>query len=101
MAITMQRLADATATIEVEWYGEKAEVRVRPGRINRALFDAVYKTEGVDGLTEQVMAVVEAWDVLGDDGKPLPVTEEVLRDIPLGFIRAILEATVASISDQG
>ena len=39
-----------------------------------------------------VASLIVNWDVLGDDGQPLPVTPALLEQLPLSFINAVVSA---------
>lgn len=101
MTIKRSTMAEATATVTVEWYGETADVVVRPGRLNRELFAIMETQEGFDGLAEQVKTLVERWELVDDEGTELPVSDEVIATLPFGFIRAIVFAAVETVDAQG
>lgn len=99
--IPLRTMADALASIEVEWFGETATVEVRPGRLTRELFQLADSDEPFEGVAEQVKALVARWEVLDDKGKELPVTDEVIAALPFGFIRSIVAAAIATVSAEG
>lgn len=98
--ITLNKMAEATTTIEVEWFGEKAGVEVRPGRLTRELFQMADTDQPFDGLTEQVKTLVSRWELLDDDGTELPVSDEVVAALPFGFIRSIVMGAVATVDAE-
>ena len=38
---------------------------------------------------------IEAWDLLGRDGQPAPITEAVLESVPLGALQRIIREATA------
>lgn len=42
--------------------------------------------EALGDYTEVLSTMVAEWDVLGEDGKPIPISAEVIRDLPLDFV---------------
>lgn len=42
--------------------------------------------EALGDYTEVLTKMVAEWDVLGEDGKPIPISAEVIRDLPLDFV---------------
>jgi hypothetical protein len=101
MAIKRSVMADTTATVEVEWYGETAQVTVRPGRLTRELFAMMDEERSFDALAEQVKQLVVSWEVVDDEGKELPVDDTTIATLPFGFIRAIVFAAVQTVDQQG
>lgn len=45
-----------------------------------------------DKYLECLVDVLVSWDVLGDDGEPVPISYETLDDLPAAFVAAIAEA---------
>ena len=48
-----------------------------------------------DSLVSELLALVTEWDVEGEDGKPLPITEETLRRIDYLLLKEINKAIFA------
>ena len=44
------------------------------------------------GYLDVLAKLLVSWDVLGDDGQPLPVSTQMLEQFPLSFINAIVGA---------
>ena len=99
--IKMSAMAEMEQSITVEWFGETADMVVLPGRVTREMVAGFDAEEATDGIIEQVVTLVKSWDVLGDDGEPLPVTVEVAQKLPLMFLAAIVREVVESVAAQG
>lgn len=42
-----------------------------------------------------LVRVIESWDIEGDDGKPLPVTLESVKSVPIPVLNSIIAAVYA------
>ena len=56
-------------------------------------------SEAIGDYLDILVSIITAWDVLGDDGKPLPVTAEVMADFPYEFINALFAAVQSGGGD--
>lgn len=54
--------------------------------------------EALGDYTEVLSKMVADWDVLGEDGKPIPVTPSVIRDLPLDFVYEMFGAIMRANS---
>lgn len=95
----MPRLADFarnSATVRVPFGDLTVTVRYSPDRLKPADEDAVREAQrdqyasGV--LISFLCAVVEEWDLMDDDGRPIPLTPEALQHVPLTIMDRIAGA---------
>ena len=110
MPLTLQALRSKTVTVECEVLDEVVHLTFALGRYTSDVDEAfgafrASLAEAEDGaaLTPEQNAQVRSlllpllveWDVLGDDGEPIPITDESLRQIPppinLAFFLALAE----------
>lgn len=56
-------------------------------------------TEAIGDYVGMLAEIITAWDVLGDDGKPLPVTAGEMADFPYEFINALFAAVQSGGGD--
>lgn len=92
------RLSDLRAnkrTVAVEYDGETLNVEYRPQAVNpeyqdwlKNLGQREAKTSEAE-LWEKILAVVSGWDLLDDDGQPLPVSREFIAMLPTDLLMAI------------
>lgn len=45
-----------------------------------------------EALVTFLQPLLLSWDLLGEDGQPLPITEETLQTLPLAFLAQLVEA---------
>jgi len=101
MAIRVNELKSMSRTVKVEFFGESCDVTYALGAITTEMQDEIrLATETGDEsfLIAQFRHIVTGWDVLGEDGEPLPLTEEALRPLPIPFLASVLEQVV---TDRG
>ena len=95
MPIRLSDLAAKTRTVTVDFEGTPIEVTYLPGRMTMATQQRLQKsTELPAGKANRELATILAelvagWDVTDDNGAPLPVTEELVRQLPLRFVTAL------------
>lgn len=103
MAITLSALLDNVVDLPLKLGDNDLLIKYRPGKMTQAMRNNLFrgavafvddKEEGVDGAWrryfEAIASVLVSWDVLGEDGKPLPITAQTLADLPLGFVEGIV-----------
>jgi hypothetical protein len=69
-----------------------AEAVVAAHRVNQA----EAQIDGFGSFAEAVVALVAKWDVLGEDGAPIPITQETMVRLPRDFVYAIWAAIMAA-----
>ena len=110
MPIKMQDLNKKALPAVFTYEGETCTVYYRPAKLTtRVQFAAAaMATVGREGQTaaDQAALIVEvlgdytealtgllaSWDVLGEDGKPIPITVDVIQELPLNFVYAMFTA---------
>ena len=86
MPIRLSELAAQTRQIEIAFGGETARVVYRPNAVTPEFVARVGK--GLP-LLDAVCALVESWDVLGDDGAPLEINAVNVANVPMPFLQAV------------
>lgn len=97
MPITLERLAAGTPrTVAVSYEGETVNITYKPGRITPAvearLNQAALDNRPAEGLAAELASIITTWDITDEKGKPEPVTEGLLRDLPTRFLVACVQA---------
>lgn len=100
MGMKLTDLRNKTASVAVEFEGDTLTVNYRPNALTPQAKLMVFR--GQDGGKTQaerersandfaagLASIIESWDLLGDDGKPLPVTTELLLALPDALLAAI------------
>ena len=74
--------ADETVNLsyKVGKYTGEAELRLSEAQTDK---------QPVNGLVNLLDGMLVSWDVLEDDGKPMPVTVENLRRLPVNFLAEV------------
>jgi len=91
MPIKLSDLQKQTRPLTLDFSGEQINVIYRPGAITPALTARFVDMSNA----EAVPIIVAEWDILGDDGQPLPVTAEICETLPLEFLRAVVREVIA------
>lgn len=86
MGIRLSEIRARLRTIPVKWGDESFNVTYRLGE----------RTMGAGAGDETtrlwLSRVLESWDILDDDGTPVPVTDETVADIPIPILNAVMAA---------
>lgn len=75
MSIKASALLRQEAETEIVYFDEKGVVKFRPGAITDDMFETVQAAAEADDenvLNKLLAEVCVSWDVIGDDGKPIP-----------------------------
>lgn len=59
---------------------------------------AAQEQQNGEALVAFLTPLLLSWDLLGEDGQPLPVTAEILQTLPLAFLARLVEAIGADIA---
>lgn len=91
MPISMAAAKERTRTVEVEYAEETAKVWYYPHRFSKTMLREVTEAgDGVDKLIAQLVLLVAKWEIVDANNTPLPVTQEVLSEIPLDLLNEIM-----------
>ena len=98
MPIKLADLTKRTKTVSVRFEGadDALSVTYRPRLLTPAL-QATFQEAAREGrhsemLVDSMVALVTDWDLLGDDGKPIPLTSEALLGVPIEVLALVTEA---------
>ena len=90
MAITLSQLKKNLKTLTVEIDGDILTISYRPAAITPALWDELRSKEYDRNIHVDVLSrALAGWDLLDDDGQPLPILESELMELPGDFLAAI------------
>lgn len=76
-----QLTGQSERTVKLQFLGEEINITYRPGAYTPEFEELTI----FDGL----LRIVSAWDLLGDDGQPYPLTREALQVLPSPFLTAV------------
>ena len=86
MPVKVSDLVKNERTVSLDFDGDTLNIRYRPNSltvgIERRLAAAEGGEETIDAGLEALLALIVEWDLLGEDGKPLPVTKEQMEALP-------------------
>ncbi len=87
MKITKLNTSDKTRDLELD-FGDagKVAMTVVPKKFNIGLqrrLKAAQKDGDIAGMADHFFSVVQAWDLEGEDGKPLPLTDEGIDQLEI------------------
>ena len=109
MPIRISELRKETRQVDIEWDGETVKVEYRPGAVTAQMQMAAASMANigndpqrvVESLGDYVQAMarlIATWDILDDDGQPLPVTPELVEALPLPFVYAVFGGIMGAYS---
>lgn len=89
-------------TITVEYQGETAKVIYRPSAytpiVEERAQDEIDNNRPGSGLANLLEGMLIRWEVVGEDGEELPPTVEVMREMPVSFLTAMVNAVVEDMN---
>ncbi len=97
MPISLGELQNNTRSLVVDYDGEKVQVVYRPGVITPGS-----GTEfAAQGVVEQLERLLVSWDITDDKGKALPVSTELLNQLPGRFLAHVADAVSGDMRPNG
>jgi hypothetical protein len=104
MPLSFAQIQADVRTINVSYFEHNFSVTYRPSentpRKNSAAQELEEGGDTNKATIDTLCRVMIAWDVLGDDGKPLPITAETLGDMPYAILTSIVQAIGADGSPK-
>lgn len=90
MAISLKTHATGSRAVTAHFGGDHAEVVYRVAERTPA------KDAGLDHelLVDCIVRLVESWEILGDDDKPIPLERDAVAVVPTPILRAVLAAII-------
>lgn len=110
MGVKFRDLTKASKVATVEYQGETVTFTYRPSAITPQMQLVAIRMQTLadekgdsapsemaalmNNFVEVITNLIATWDVLGDDGQPLPVNKEWVSQMPLSFLSALFSAAV-------
>lgn len=99
MPIRIYQINEETRTCQVIYGDEVGHIEYKLAAYTPELEDRVQtdieSNRPSGAMAEALAGLLVSWDVLGDDGDPLPIDRPTLRSLPARFLTAIFEAIKA------
>lgn len=93
MPISQANLKNNKRTVTGEYYGETFTVTYKPSEYTLAVQSGIDNPDTDETSNEKLINLLTnmltAWDVLDEKGDPLPITPEILADLPVALLGAI------------
>lgn len=92
-------LTKKTRSVAVTVDDQEVPVKYRVHVVTPGFLAAVQEMDDLDAIMYQIEQVIVSWDVLDDDGNPIPATKEAILKfgIPLEFLTRVLTAITADM----
>lgn len=101
MAIKLSQIGAKTRTVTMEYEGEPVALVYRPGKFTPRIEARLNEAQSEGRVSQEVAAVLAdvlaSWDVLGDDGKPVKPTTELLMEFPVDFLNLVSQAVAGDM----
>src|SRR5690554_5203958 len=102
--ITLSSLRDASRTIRIYIGSEVLRCEVYPDRLTNEVMDryrdAQDDPKDYDAMAAAFAEVVESWDLLGDDGEPMPINGDTFRAISIRILNHIWAELVEAVTPK-
>lgn len=94
MPLKLSRLFEEVQTVEMPYLGEVLSLTWTPAGWTPAAQDHFVSADGENASTLAMVDVLASllvrWDLLDDDGEPIPTTKDRLESLPKGFLLDVL-----------
>jgi len=88
--------------VEVAYEGEQLTVQFAPRSVNGRWLKRLQELQTTDhmGFLSLLRETLVAWDIVDDEGQPLEPTDELLQQLPLDLVQAILEKIMEAMTPK-
>jgi len=101
----IDQLSQSVCTSMVPWQGEEVAIRHRhvtpaiEARVRELTSQSRQEEDPAAGpyLVGALLEILVGWDVTDETGREVPVTRDVLGELPIPFLLACLESATATI----
>lgn len=91
MPISLANIKNDKRTVTVNYFGDTCEVTYKPSALTPTVENELREAEDNSVLIDTLCDMLTAWDVLGEDGAPLPIEVKVLNSLPNALLGAIMQ----------
>ena|SRR6266702_146595 len=110
MALTLAKIANNLATIELEFAGEVVHIDYYPARVTEKTYAALTKLSsmtaetiqpGFEMLNSVLKLLIKSWDVFQEDEISMyPLDQDHLSELPILFRTSVLQAILSDIRPE-
>lgn len=93
MPVQLSKLVNATADLTIALGDDELNVTYRVNAITPAYLARYENEKSVTGFVSAIKELVVSWDLLGDDGQPVPI-DDGLEALGIHILSALYEAIV-------
>ena len=93
MPLSLNKLRQQKGQVTLVYEGDDLTVTYRPYNAEKEeVFAEAPDARRVDALAKLLSELIIDWDLVGDSSEKMPITFEVLRPLPFGFLLAVFQA---------
>lgn len=92
MSLKISDLMAKKCALAVDIQGVPVQLTYRPNVITPEKMARMKKLTVEESIVKQVCMIVVEWDIETEAGRPLPITEQELRKVPVDVLAAVLHA---------
>ena len=104
MPISLSSLRDERKQVRVRFGGESLMIWIYPDRLTNDVMDryreAQEEPRDYDEMAAAFGEVVDEWDLLGENGEPMPIDGATFRDISLRILNHIWAELVEAVTPK-
>ncbi len=91
MPISLNHLRNDKRNITASYFGDTVDISYKPSELTPTVEDEIREND--QGTVVKIFCkLITKWDVVDENGEELPVTPEVVGDMPSAFLNALIFA---------
>lgn len=103
--ISLSALRDNQVQVRIRFGNESLKISIYPDRLTNDVMDRYREAsedepKDYDEMAAAFAEFVESWDLLGDDGKPLPINGETFRVVSIRILNHIWAELVEAVTPK-
>lgn len=91
MPLNLANIKNDKRTVTINYFGEECQVTYKPSVLTPTVEDELRAAEDTGALIETLCDMITAWEVVGENGEPLPIAPEVMGGLPNALLGAIMQ----------
>ena len=91
MPLNLANIKNDKRTVTIKYFGDDCQVTYKPSVLTPTIEDELRASDDTHALIDVLCEMITAWEVEDEEGAPLPITPDVMGNLPNALLGAIMQ----------